>query len=436
VSDPPARAVDARAWLSGLEHFGIKLGLANIGAICGALGSPERRFRSLHIGGTNGKGSVAAMVDAALRAAGCRVGRYTSPHLIRLEERFTVAGEPVGAEALDSAIQVVRAAVDTARRTDAPDLRPTFFEVTTAAAFELFARADVDIAVLEVGLGGRFDATNVVTPLATAITSIAFDHEQHLGHTLAAIAFEKAGIVKAGVPVVIGDLPGEARAVVERACRERGATLHDAAAECAVRRVRVEGRTVVEMTTARRGYPPVTLALRGDHQARNAAVAVRLLELADERGIAVPAEAVTAGLASARWPARLDLVDAGAGREVLVDGAHNPAGAAALADYIRAEWREGLPVVFGAMRDKDIAGMLAALAPVARPFIATTAPGTRSASVDELAAVARALGIDDLLACAEVGDALAAGWVRARRIAAAGSLYLAGRVLSLVGRQQ
>jgi dihydrofolate synthase/folylpolyglutamate synthase len=233
--------------------------------------------------------------------------------------------------------------------------------------------------------------------------------------------------------VVIGELPEEARRVVERACAERSAPLHGVGAESSVSRTRERGLTTVSLQTVRRRYPPIVLALRGDHQVQNATVAVRLLEILDEIGIHVSGEAVATGLATARWPGRLDLVDGGNGREVLLDGAHNPAGAAALASYLRSEWPTGLPLVFGAMRDKDLAGVLRALAPVARPLILTTAPGLRAAEAEDLAAIAYSLGIQDLLVCRDVRGALDAGWNRRPLIAAAGSLYLAGHVLALLG---
>ena len=431
----PSAPRDPRAWLTTLEQFGIKLGLASIRAICEALGHPERQFRSVHIAGTNGKGSVAAMVDEAVRAAGHHVGRYTSPHLVHLEERIALAGAPVPAALLDGALETVRAAVDRLRDAAALEVHPTFFEITTAAAFVVFARAGVDVGVIEVGLGGRFDATNVIDPVVAAITSIALDHEQHLGTTLEAIAYEKAGIVKPGVPVVVGELPREALGIVRRICEGRGAPLHDTAAECVVSGARQNGRTILRLQTPRGVYPPTVLALRGDHQARNAAVAVRLLELLKDGGVPLSEAAIAAGLAGARWPARLDLVSVGDGREVLVDGAHNPAGAAALEAYIKSEWPQGLPLVFGAMRDKRAADMLRPLAEVARPLILTTAPGPRAADAEHLAAVARSIGVDDPLVCPVIQQALAAGWERAPRIAAAGSLYLAGEVLRLLDRQ-
>ena len=196
--------------LFSLEQFGIKLGLDNIRAILAALDHPELAYRSVHIGGTNGKGSVAAMVERALRAAGLKTGRYTSPHLDRVEERVALDGQPVDSGRFAQAVSSVFEAVDRLQADGTLSVTPTFFEVSTAAAFEVFRRAQVDVAVVEVGLGGRFDATNVLTPVVAAITSISFDHERYLGHTLSDIAFEKAGIAKPGVPLIVGRLPNEA----------------------------------------------------------------------------------------------------------------------------------------------------------------------------------------------------------------------------------
>ena len=202
-------------YLFGLEQFGIKFGLENIRTLVAALGHPERAFPSVHIAGTNGKGSVTAMVDAGLRAAGHRSARFTSPHLIDLTERFAIDDRPVAQDALVAAVADLRGRVDALIASGALRAHPTFFEATTALALELFRRAGVDVAVIEVGLGGRLDSTNVITPVATAITSIAFDHETYLGHTLGAIATEKAGIIKPSVPVVVGRVPAEAETAID-----------------------------------------------------------------------------------------------------------------------------------------------------------------------------------------------------------------------------
>jgi len=213
--------------LLSLENFGIKLGLENITLLCEALGHPERSFVSLHVAGTNGKGSVTAMVHAALVASGLRTARYTSPHLSDITERFVVGTTPVDTATFDGVARDVLDLADELQARGTLRATPTFFEATTAIAFELFRRARTEVAVIEVGLGGRFDATNVIAPAACAITTIGFDHQQHLGHSLAEIAFEKAGIIKAGTPVVAGWLPDEAMDVVRRVAGERGAVLHE-----------------------------------------------------------------------------------------------------------------------------------------------------------------------------------------------------------------
>jgi dihydrofolate synthase/folylpolyglutamate synthase len=406
--------VDPLRYLFSLEQFGIKFGLDNVRAIVDRLGHPERAFRSVHIAGTNGKGSVTAMVDAALRAAGHRSARYTSPHLVDLAERFVVDGRPAARDALVAAVAHVREAVDALRAEGTLDVQPTFFEVTTAVAFELFRRAGVEIAVLEVGLGGRLDATNVVAPpelAATAITSIAFDHQLYLGSTLGAIAAEKAGIIKPGVPVVTGPLDPEAAAVVERIARERGAELVRASPSD------VAGRAI---------------GLRGAHQAANAAVAVRLLETLDARGIPVSTDAIGAGLANPGWPGRLDVRRLADGREALLDAAHNPAGAAALASYLHGAGAPR-PLVFAVMRDKDAAGMFAALLPAVSHLVVTRASNSRAADPHDLSREARAMAPDLPIAVEPaIGAALAAAWRHAPAIVVAGSIFLIGDVMKLI----
>src|SRR6185503_1271357 len=248
-----------------------------------------------------------------------------------------IGGRPVDQRDLIAAVAAVRTVVDSLRDAGVLAVQPTFFEVTTAVAFELFRRAQVEIAVLEVGLGGRLDATNVVAPpqlIATAITSIAFDHQLYLGATLREIAIEKAGIVKAGVPLVVGPLEAEAMDAIERIAGERGAGIVHATPSDAA------------------GF---SLGLRGAHQASNAAIAVRLLQILDRHGLRVPADAIAAGLSEPSWPGRLDTRAMADGRELLLDAAHNPAGAAALASYLGGEDTKP-PLVFAAMRDKDVTG--------------------------------------------------------------------------------
>jgi dihydrofolate synthase/folylpolyglutamate synthase len=411
--------LDPLAYLFGLEQFGIKFGLANISALVERLGHPERTFRSVHVAGTNGKGSVTAMVDAALRAAGHRTARYTSPHLVDLSERFVVDGRPASFETMVAAVAEVQAAAEALRGEGVLEVQPTFFEVTTAAAFELFRRAGVEVAVVEVGMGGRLDATNVLTAevtAATAITTIAFDHERYLGSTLRDIAFEKAGIIKDGVPVVIGALDADAEAAIAQIARERGAPLvHTRASD-------VGGRLV---------------GLRGHHQRANAAVAMGLLEAIDARGIRVPRAAVDEGLAGALWPGRLDLRRLADGRHVLLDAAHNPEGAAALADYLRGQPGAKLPLVFGAMRDKDTARMFSALLAEVGSLTITRVSNARSADPEALAVEARALAPSLPIAIEpSLSDALESAWrsvPTAPRIVVAGSIFLLGDAMKRLG---
>ena len=407
---------DPLTWLFALEQFGIKFGLENITTIVARLGHPERAFYSVHIAGTNGKGSVTAMVDAALRAAGHRSARYTSPHLVDLAERFVIDGRPVRGEALAAAVDDVRGAVDGLIADGGLTAAPTFFEVTTAVAFEIFRRAGVEVAVLEVGLGGRLDATNVVAPpslVATAITSIAFDHQRYLGTTLREIAIEKAGIIKPGVPVVVGPLDPDAAAAIDDVAVSRGApVIRTSASDC----------------------DSMTVGLAGAHQRSNAAVALGLLQQLDARGIAVPALAIEAGLARPHWPGRLELRRLADGRELLLDAAHNPAGAAALASYLRAEGGEPRPLVFAAMQDKDVAGMFAALLPAVGRLIVTRASNARSAEPELLAQQARAAQPTLPIAiAADLDEALAAAWRASPRIVVAGSIFLLGDVMKRVG---
>jgi len=412
-SPAPGGGRPAVEFLFSLERFGMKFGLANITRLCAALGDPQNAFTSIHVAGTNGKGSVTAMVDAALRAAGHRSARYTSPHLVRLEERFVIDGVEASSDALDrSAARVQRAALALVA-SGALEALPTFFECTTAVAFDLFREADVDVAVLEVGLGGRLDSTNVVSPIATAIVSIDFDHQAQLGNTIESIAAEKAGIVKSGVPMICGRVPPEALAVISRICEERGAPL-----------VRADDDAALAGRVDR-----IPLSLPGAHQRENALVALRLLETIDadpRHGIRVDAAARRKGLSTAVWPGRLETIDHG-GCRVLLDAAHNPAGARALAEYVRSVSPQGATFVFGAMKDKDVSQMLAPLVPIARTIVCTTAPTARAMPADELASVAKSLGMV-VQTVPDPFEAVEEGCRCDRLVVVAGSIFLIGPV--------
>jgi dihydrofolate synthase/folylpolyglutamate synthase len=413
---------DPLDFLFSLERLGMKFGLEKIAALCEELGHPERAFRSIVIAGTNGKGSVTVMLETALRSAGHRTARYTSPHLVRLEERFVIDGRDVETDALRDGVETVWGAVESLKQRGVFGAPPTFFECATAAAFELFRRARVEIAVLEVGLGGRLDATNIATPIATAITSIDFDHEAQLGETIEAIAREKAGIIKPGVPVVCGPLPPAAAAVICEISKARGAAVIQALDE--VRIVRREHNMSVDVRSRMRFLEDVTMALGGRHQLDNAAVAVALLDELANQDITVPDGAVRTGLTQAEWPGRLERFTRGR-IEILLDAAHNPAGARALASHLQEIGWSRVTLLFGAMRDKDVRHMLEALTPFCEAIVCTTAPSPRALSASELAAFAVPLG-RTVEAIADPATALARAVDMGRPVVAAGSIFLIG----------
>ncbi len=401
MSDDPLR------WLFSLEVLGMKFGLENITTLLDHLDNPHQHFASLHIAGTNGKGSVTAMAETALRRAGYRTARYTSPHLERIEERFVIQGAEVAMPDLMDALSAVRSAVETLLARGALTAPPTFFECTTAAAFELFRRAQVEIAVLEVGLGGRLDATNVVTPVATGITTIDFDHQAQLGSTIQKIALEKAGIIKRGVPLVIGCLPSAAEQVVEDRAEALGAPLTRACGASAAR-------------------PIATPRLPGAHQHENAQVMTTLLRILNGRGFSVPDEAIAYGIEHVEWPGRLELFRRD-GAEVLLDAAHNPAGARALSTYLLDAGWIAPTLIFAAMADKDIGGILAPLLPRIGRVICTTAPTPRAAAADELARRVREMAPGlDVRSIENPADALALACAASPRVVAAGSMFLIG----------
>lgn len=418
-SSPRRARGPAVDFLFSLERFGMKFGLANIARLCTALGHPEAAFPSIIIGGTNGKGSVTAMVDAAVRAAGHRCARYTSPHLTHIEERFVIDGREVTSETLEAAAALVQRTAEALVATGALETLPTFFECTTAVAFVLFRDAKVALAILEVGLGGRLDATNIVSPVAAAIVSIDFDHEAQLGNSLVSIAAEKAGIIKPGIPVVCGPLPAEALAVIADTCEERHATL--------IRTDR-DGRLDARVAA-------IPLGLRGEHQRANARVALRLLDVLDEEptlGLRISADAVRAGLAGAAWPGRLELFELD-GCTVIVDAAHNPAGARALTSYLHDAYPQGVTLVFGAMHDKAIASMLSVLAPTVAAIVCTTAQSPRAATATELARMAAAITthidiVEDPI------EAVRQACRTGRTVVVAGSIFLIGPVRDWLAR--
>src|SRR5579871_280207 len=330
----------------GNEIKTAKLGLERIHAVLAALGDPQRAYRVVHVAGTNGKGSACAMIEAGLRATGVRTGLFTSPHLVEPTERIQVDGAPVSTEQFQQAFQVVH---DCAERLDL-DCHPTYFETVTAMSFWLFRELGVETAVIETGLGGRLDATNVVEPVLTVITPIDFDHEVYLGHTIEAIAGEKAGILKAGVPAVFAKQRPEASAVLEARAAELGVPV-----------TRAEEFEIRDLEIDSRGsrFSGIVCPLPGEHQVDNAATAALALHIL---GVS------TDGIAMTRWPGRLEFV--APNPDILLDGAHNPAGARALARYLERFFpNRRIWMVYGAMRDKAVEEVTGILFPLASELI-------------------------------------------------------------------
>jgi len=419
---------EALDWLYGLQQFGIKLGLDSIHALLERSGHPEGTIPSILVAGTNGKGSVAAMLDSMLTASGYRTGLYTSPHLVHPRERIRIAGEEISAALLSRELLEVRDICELLISEGMLPAHPSFFEVMTTTAWTVFRERKVDVAVLEVGLGGRLDATNVSPASLSVIVTIDLDHTDRLGTTLPEIAAEKAGIVKHGHPLVSGVVQPEAVAVIRAACARAEAPLLEARE---IAQLGDELGPMFSIRTASNLYDYLDLALPGNHQRDNARVAVVALEaFLQGRGRTATRQAVREGLARTRWPGRLQTID---GRpSILLDGAHNPAGAEALARYL--EDRDGpRPVlVFGVMKNKDARGILAPLAPHVASVVLTKPGVDRAEAPEMLAEIASSLGLRH-----EVVPDAGGAVDRAKAVAGeegcvlvAGSLYLIGDVLA------
>jgi len=358
----------AKVTLDSLDPSHIELGLDRMVLLMERLGNPHLDFKSIHIAGTNGKGSTAAMIDSILRAGGYRTGLYTSPHLERFSERIKAGGEEIADEMLDELSSEVKEAAGRP-----PIIEATYFEFTSAVAFLYFARAGLDVAVIETGLGGRLDATNVVLPLVSVITPVALDHSEYLGDTLQSVAMEKGGIIKASVSVVIGRQPAEVNSVLEKISAGRKSMTVCFSRDYGL--VSRPGR-MLDFRDPHFELDRLELSLEGRHQHDNAAVALAVAGQLCERGLPVSESAIRRGLASVFWPGRFEIISASP--DIILDGAHNPDGARALAEavYSRYMGKKGI-VIAGFMADKDIGGMLERLAPLADVLILVSPGGER-----------------------------------------------------------
>jgi dihydrofolate synthase / folylpolyglutamate synthase len=351
----------------GNEVQTAKFGLERITRLLHGLGDPQRQGEFIHVAGTNGKGSTCAMIEYGLRAAGIRTGLYTSPHLNEPAERIRIAGAPVSETQFAEAFTEIHETSERLLAAGEIDLHPTYFESVTAMAFLLFARAKLDTVVLEVGLGGRLDATNVVTPTLCVITPVDFDHQFFLGDTLAKIAAEKAGILKASVPAIFAEQPPEAEAVLRAHAHgpytlTRYWAIHDLAIDARGSQFRLRDLEI-------------RCPLAGEHQVENARTAAIALH---ELGVS------PAGIAQTYWPGRLEQVSVNP--EIILDGAHNPAGARALAQYIRRFYAgRRIWIVYGVMRDKAVAEMTSMLFPLAHRVILTAPDNSRAMPPEDIA---------------------------------------------------
>lgn len=414
------------------RSFGIKPGLATTRALLAELNHPERGMAIVHVAGTNGKGSVSALVASVLEYAGLKTGLYTSPHLISLNERFRINGTAIDNATLDALLEEVEDAAERVGNTDVGV--PTFFECVTALAVLWFARSGVSIAVMEAGMGGRLDATNVLSPVVSVITRIGVDHTSYLGNTLEAIAGEKAGILKPGVPVVCGAMPAVALNVIQAKARDVGAPLVQAVDAVTVGRIsgNLLGQKLRISSTAE-DYGVVNIKLPAAYQVENVATAVTALEtLADVLGVSFGRKTVVKGLSATEWPGRFQCV--GEHPYVIVDGAHNPDGAAALVAALQAaKCGKAVRFVVGQCDDKDTDGFFRAIATVCGGVWAVPLDNPRSTPPERLAALANQLGLS-AVPCATLAEGLSLAKASALEAGApvvvCGSLFLLGAMLS------
>jgi dihydrofolate synthase/folylpolyglutamate synthase len=404
----------------GNEVKTAKLGLDRISALLEALGNPQQSCRIVHVAGTNGKGSTCAMIESALRAAGYRTGLFTSPHLVEPTERIQIAGGPVNAAQFAAAFDQVHAAAETLLRQEQIDLHPTYFETVTAMALLLFRECGVEFAVLEVGLGGRLDATNVVTPELCVIAPIDFDHEAFLGKSLESIAGEKAGILKPGVPAVFSAQRPEAARVLDQRAAALGVSVNRSS-EITVSGVALDARGSEFTWLGAR----VRCPLAGEHQVENARTAIAAL-----LRLGLQPEAIRQGIAKTVWPGRLERV--AENPEIILDGAHNPASARALAAYLDRFYDPArVWLIYGAMRDKAVSEMAAILFPRAGHIILTAPAQARSLRPESIRDLADHDSIQvapDIQAALHLAAAAAPG----DAIFVTGSLFLVGEARALL----
>jgi dihydrofolate synthase/folylpolyglutamate synthase len=415
----------------GNEVQMMHLGLHRTLEIMKALEDPHKEYPSIHIAGTNGKGSVAAMSESILREAGFKTGLFTSPHLVRVEERIRVNGIQVSPKIFSVLATRVRAAEEQLIKEKVLDRPLTTFEFITCCAFLQFARQKVDIAIMEVGLGGKLDATNIVEPLVSVITGIALDHQNYLGRTIRKIAAEKAGIIKDGIPVISGCSDPEAQSVIYKRSKAAKAPLYELGQDFTIQNISEQGGShQFDLRTPARLYKKLKLSLAGEHQTRNAALAVLAIESLEL--FLIKESDIRRGLANARWAGRLD--EYRCGRRTLLDGAHNPEAAQLLRKHLQKKKPAEIHLVFGAVRDKNIKDIGAALFPLAKRIYLTPLTNTRTADPAEIAGM-HSRYCTRMTIHPDMANALQSAWTECPKtglVVITGSLYLVGELLPIV----
>jgi dihydrofolate synthase/folylpolyglutamate synthase len=401
----------------GLKRFGIILGLSTIRDILKGLGNPQDKYASIHVAGTNGKGSVASALAAILSAAGYKTGLYTSPHLVRFNERIAVNNRPISDKNVVAAYQAVRH-VHRGRR------EPTFFEFSTAMALYEFGRQNVDWAVIETGMGGRLDATNIIKPVLSIVTNISVEHRDYLGNTIVQIAREKAGIIKRRTPVVTGTRKSQALAVIEKVAAEKAAPVYRLAKDFKVRKNSSGTFTYYGVQNTWRG---LKVGLRGSHQVENAALVLAASEILHRKKIHLPVDSIREGLEKIQWPGRLEVVSTNP--LILLDGAHNLTAARNLTKYLSTHLKNrAIILVIGILDDKPYRAMLQSLVSVSKRVIVTRPKIDRGLPPETLYAVAKKMTSNvEIIPEVETAVKYAVNRVEPRdAVCIAGSLYVVG----------
>lgn len=369
---------EALNYIHGALKFGTKLGLTNIRSLLELMGNPHKKLKFVHVAGTNGKGSTVAFISSILAKAGYRTGVYTSPYIERFTERMKINDVEISEQDLARITQFVKEKVEMLIAQGGN--HPTEFEIVTAIAFQYFYEKKCDVVVLEVGLGGRFDSTNVIDkPMVSVITTISYDHMDHLGNTLPEIAFEKAGIIKPGSDVVIYPQTAEVEKVFEDVCTERGAELHRADFS----ELKPESFNVDGQIFRYKNYKDLRISLLGEHQTANAAVAIETIEILNNKGFSISESDIREGLTNTRWPGRLEVLNKDP--VFLIDGAHNPQGAMVLRDALNKYFPEKEKIfIVGILKDKDYKAVIETIAPIASCFITVTPRSERALPAAEL----------------------------------------------------